>query len=146
MNQRNKGLSFVREVKSILQYLGHETEGPGYLIITVPRDIDFNGVTRRILTPVQTHKDYFGAFDLISWDPKVKKFAFHQVSTDDKRSQKIKAILAKGMAGNVWGRTKDGHRVMYRTYFVSKEGEVTEGETYYLPKKEVRENDTQSTD
>jgi hypothetical protein len=127
-DSRGKGLAFVREVKTILQSLGHETEGPAYFLIHTPK---VTPMGEKIIIPVQCHKDFFGIWDLISWH-KVYGVAFHQVSIYEKRQTKINEIIKKGMSGNVWGRCKQGRNVTYRTYSIDKEGKVTEEETYFL--------------
>ena len=124
---RPKGLGFVREVKFILQGLGHQTEGPGYIIVHIPKFIE----GQKIMIPVQSHKDFFGVFDLISFHGEYG-FAFHQISTLDNKQAKINALIKKGMKGNVWCRCKENNKVMYRTWFVDSGEIVTEGENYYL--------------
>lgn len=124
---RSKGLNFVREGKLILQRLGHLTEGPGYIIVHIPKFIE----GQKIMVPVQSHRDFFGVYDLISFHPEYG-FAFHQFTTLDNKQTKINALIKKGMKGNVWCRCKENNKVMYRTWFVDSGEEVSEGETYYL--------------
>ena len=133
MQTRHKGLAFVQEVKVILQGLGNETEGPGFLIKHIAKYIE----GKKIIVPVQCHKDFFGVFDLISWHPE-HGFAFHQVSIDEKRQEKINALIEKGVNGNVWGRCHQGNSIMYRIYHVKNE-KVTEGEIYYLSEFKKKE-------
>lgn len=116
---RAKGLKFVREVKEILKRLGHEVEGPGHAVLKLPSGF------------VPVHSDFFGVFDLISFHPD-HGFRFHQVSTDQHRSEKAREIAKKNMNGTVWGRCKMQNRVAYRTYYVAVDGHTEESETYYL--------------
>jgi len=93
MNNRQKGLQYVREVRRIMEKKGNIVEGPMY------RPAFIKGKSRAV------HSDFFGLFDLISYNPKnFDTFSFHQVSLNEKRSEKIKAILKAGVSGFFWGR------------------------------------------
>lgn len=118
MNSRSKGLKYVGEVKAILKRFGHETEGPAHNLMRLPSGF------------VPVHRDYFGIWDLISFDK--LGYHFHQVTTDHNRAVKIGAILQKGMSGQVWGRCKEGNRVAYRTYYVYFDGQTEKLGTYFL--------------
>ncbi len=113
MSSRSKGLDFVREVKKILQAIGHQTEGPGYGVAY------YNSQMRPV------HRDYWGCFDLLS--------AFegnifcHQVTTLDNKAVKVKAIQEKGLPGWVWCRVSNG-KVFYRIFDIDKDGSITEAE------------------
>jgi hypothetical protein len=116
MNKRQKGLYFVREVKKILEGIGHEVEGPGYKAVWMGN------------RSVVVHSDYFGIYDLISYCDGV--YYFHQISDIHNKSAKIKAIQKKNHKGWVWSRfSAEDRRVGYRIFFVSDE--VTEGEVIF---------------
>jgi hypothetical protein len=119
---RKKGISYVREVRKILEGMGHEVEGPGYATCF------FNGRTQAV------HKDYFSVFDLISWNRAECKFVGHQVSTLAHKAEKVKAIQKKGLHGWVWARYKDERKVGYRIFFVKPEY-VDEGEVLFLKER-----------
>ena len=93
---RSKGLNFTREVRRILEGIGHTVEGPGYGLAY------YNAK----MNPV--HKDFFGVFDLISFDG--KSYIGHQVSTETNKSAKIKAIQEAKLPGWVWCRFSDEDR------------------------------------
>ena len=112
-NNRAKGLSFCREVKKILEGIGHQVEGPGY-------GIAFYGGQMR---PV--HKDYWGVFDLLSYFE--GQIYCHQISTPTNKAVKIKAIQAKNLPGWVWSRVSNG-RIFYRVFIVKNSGAVEEAE------------------
>jgi len=114
---RSKGLDYVREVKKILEGIGHTVQG------TMFKTVFFNGH----LSPV--HSDFFGVFDLISFDGKI--FIGHQVSTEVNKSTKIKAIQEAHLPGWVWCRFSDEERgAGYEVWMVNGE-EVTESEMTY---------------
>jgi hypothetical protein len=116
VNNRQKGLFYVREVKKILQGMNHEVEGPGYKAVWMGN------------RSVVVHADYFGIFDLISYHDGI--YTFHQVSDLHNKSSKIKAIQKKNFKGWVWSRfSAEDRRVGYRIFFVSDE--VTEGEVIF---------------
>jgi hypothetical protein len=119
-NPRQKGLSFCREVKKILEAMGHETEGPGYSTAF------FGGALHLI------HSDYFGLFDLISFFE--GKYFFHQVSTIGHKSEKIKAIQKKGMNGWVWLRVNEENQVGFDVFEVYPDT-IIEKEMRYFVKK-----------
>ena len=113
MNARSKGLAFTREVRKILEGIGHQVEGPGYGVAF------FNGQMRPV------HRDYWGVFDLLSYFE--GHYFCHQVSTPANKAVKIKAIIAKALPGWVWCRISNG-KVFYRIFDVKVSGEITEGE------------------
>jgi len=114
---REKGLQFVREVKKLLQAMGHEVEGPGYATKW------FGGKVNAV------HQDFFGVYDLFSYFG--GRYIGHQVSTLANKSKKIKAIQECGHTGWVWCRFDHSRRVGYRIFFTSPT-EVTEGEVIWL--------------
>jgi len=111
-NNRQKGILFCREVKKILEGIGHVVEGPGY-------GVAFYGGR---MGPV--HRDYFGCFDLVSFYQ--GSYFFHQISTLSNKAAKIKAIQDKKMNGWVWSRISNG-KVFYRIFIVNS-GEIEEAE------------------
>jgi len=113
MNAREKGLSFCREVRKILEGIGHQVEGPGY-------GCAFYGGR---MAPV--HRDYFGCFDLVSFFE--GSYFFHQISTPSNKSTKVKALTAKGLPGWVWCRVSNG-KVFYRIFDVKASGDLKEAE------------------
>ena len=119
MNARRKGLAYVNEVKSILKRTGHIIEGPAHSILWTTRG------------SIAVHTDFFGVWDLISFHPD-QGYRFHQISTDQNKSTKIKEIAKLKMSGYVWGRTKVKNAVAYRRYWVDADGHTEEIETLYL--------------
>lgn len=114
---RSKGLDYTREVKKILEGIGHIVQG------TMFKTVFFNGH----LSPV--HSDFFSCFDLMSFDGKI--FIGHQVSTEANKSAKIKSIQEAKLPGWVWCRfTDDDEKVGYQVYIVDKD-EVKECEMVY---------------
>ncbi len=105
MNNRQKGLHRVREVKKMLEGLGHVCEGPGYSIAF------FDGQMRPI------HRDYFGVGDLISYHE--GQFILHQVTDLSHKSKHLKAIQNKGLIAWLWCKI-DQHRIGYRIFKVSQ--------------------------
>jgi hypothetical protein len=121
ISARQKGLNFTREVRDILEGLGHIVDGPFYGIAF------YNGRQNPI------HRDLFGCFDLMSFDGEY--FLAHQVSTIENKSAKIKAIQNKGLRGSVWCRfTDEDGRVGYQLYSVEKD-EIIESEMVYEIKR-----------
>lgn len=114
MNARAKGLQRVREVKKILEGLGHQVEGPGYSVAF------FGGGMKPI------HRDYFGMADLVSFGDGV--FILHQVTDLTNKSKHIKMIQELGLPAWVWCRMEG--KVGFRVFFVT-ENEVTEGEARF---------------
>jgi hypothetical protein len=104
MNTRQKGLNYVREVRKILESMGHIVEGPGYALAF------FDNRMQAI------HRDYFGIFDLISWDG--IQLIGHQVSDIHNKSTKIKEIQGQQMSGWVWARGKKGRKVEWQLFIV----------------------------
>jgi hypothetical protein len=113
MNAREKGLTFCREVRKILEGIGHQVEGPGYGIAY------YDNAMRPI------HRDYFGVWDLCSYYQ--GSYFFHQVTTASNKSVKIQAIHDAKMYGWVWCRVSNG-RVFYRIFIVKPGQEVEEAE------------------
>lgn len=108
MNNRQKGLQYVREVKAILEKQGWIVDGPMY------KPIFIKGRSTAV------HSDFFGLFDLISYLPnEFVGYYFHQISLDEKRAEKIKAILKAGVAGFFWGRGINEKRVGFWVYAIS---------------------------
>ena len=104
LNARAKGLGFCREVRKILEGMGHEVEGPGF------KSVYFGGTIHAI------HKDYFDVFDLISFYE--NRFTFHQVSTVSNKSTKIKAIQNKGMSGWTWCRVTEQNQTGFDVFII----------------------------
>ncbi len=123
-SNRAKGLDLVREVKGILQGLGHRTEGPGYSLAF------YNGK----MNPI--HQDYFACFDLISYDG--QQFIGHQVSTEANKSTKIKAIQEAKLPGWVWLRFSDEDRgAGYEVWMVNGD-QITESEMTYGIRRKLK--------
>ena len=112
-NARAKGLGFCREVKGLLEGMGHQVEGPGF------KSAYFGGKVNAV------HSDYFGVFDLFSFDG--QEFIGHQISTLENKATKIRQIQALKMPGWVWGRFSEARRVGYRLFMINSE-KVEEGE------------------
>ncbi len=104
MNNRQKGLGWVREVRKILEGMGHIVEGPGYGV----------AFYQGSMKPV--HRDYFGCFDLISFDTEKHEMIGHQVSDLPHKAAKVKAIQKAELAGWVWCRLDN--RLEYRVFIV----------------------------
>ncbi len=118
MNSRQKGLSYVKEVRGILEAMKEEVEGPAFKSC-------FVGGHRS-----DVHYDYYGIFDLISWDGYAYKF--HQVSDLHNKSVHLKAIKAKRMPGWMWCRVEDP--IGYRIFKVDVAGNVLETGMQFIPK------------
>lgn len=125
---RSKGLDFCREVKGILKGMGHGVEGPGYATAF------FQGTIHPI------HRDYFGLFDLISFFE--GQYFFHQVSTIENKSTKIKSIQAKGMAGWVWCRVNEDNQTGFDVFEVYSDFTVEKEMRYFIKraKKDKEDN------
>lgn len=149
-DDRKKGLQFVREVREILETLGHRVEGPGYVITWFypkgekpdskdekekEKGKDEEKDQKPKPFPRQIHRDYFGAFDLIS--AKNGEVKCHQVSIIEEKSRKRIDILTSGIPGYFWGRFKEKQKVGYRV-FRFDEKEEREIKTFWL--KEFRES------
>jgi len=114
---RQKGLDFSREVKKILEGMGHKVDGPFYGVAF------FNDAMRPI------HRDCFGCFDLLSFNGQV--FIGHQVSTIENKSVKIKHLQNEKLPGWVWCRFhNEDQGTGYQVYVVDGET-VTEQEMVY---------------
>ena len=108
---RAKGLIACHEVKAILIAEGHQVDGPYF------KPIWFGGKTNVV------HKDIFDCADLLSFFN--GRFHLHQVSDVSHKSEKVKTIQEKGIPCWIWGRTKEGNKVMYRVW-VCINGKVLE--------------------
>ena len=125
---RAKGLDFVREVRKILEGMGHAVEGPGY-------GVAFYNAK---MNPV--HKDFFGVFDLLSFDG--KSYIGHQVSTEANKSAKIKTIQEAKLPGWVWCRfTDDDGFVGYAVYEITG-STITEHEMVYGIRRKIKKGET----
>ena len=109
MNARQKGLNRVREVKKLLEGMGHLIEGPGY-------SVAFYGGK---MNPI--HRDYFSIADLISYHKGI--FILHQVTDLHNKASHIKTIRESGLFCWLWCRVKGA--LNYRIFFVSP-GKVEE--------------------
>jgi len=110
---RKKGLIFCREVKKILEGIGHVVDGPFF------KSKFFN----ERVNPV--HTDIFKIFDLVSYFEGC--YFMHQVSTLSNKADKVKSILEKKMTGWVWARVSNG-KVFYRIFVVKIDGIIEEVE------------------
>jgi hypothetical protein len=119
MNARKKGLNYVREVRKILEAMNHQVEGPGY------------GVAFFAGRMLPIHRDYWGIFDLISFNG---EFHGHQVSTLSNKAVKVKAIRDKMFPGWVWCRVNKANRVGYRVFQIDSFGIVEDNEMQFIPK------------
>ena len=138
---RQTGLKFVHEVKTILKATGKEVEGPKFKIVWIP---DKEGTIRRrrpTVKPIQVHEDFFGIWDLISWD-KGAGYNFYQVTTLPHWTDRKKLIEQAGLRGEIWGRFLLGGKIAYKQFSVG-DGEAIEWDVYmlkdYQPKKEAKE-------
>ena len=126
INLRAKGLGFCREVKGILQGMGHIVEGPGF------KSLFFGGRVNAV------HSDYFGCFDLISFDKNTGKFIFHQVSDLKNKARKVHEIQNAQMNGWMWARINKGRRIGYRLFIVTSDS-VEEGEVIFKSNKSIKD-------
>ncbi len=103
MNNRQKGLQRVREVRKMLEGMGHKVEGPGYGVAF------FGGSMRPI------HRDFFGIADLMSSHDGV--FHLHQVTDLKNKSKHVKAIQDGGLSAWLWCKIegKFGYRIFIVT-------------------------------
>ena len=111
MNARAKGLQWVREVKKLLEGMGHVVEGPGYSVAF------YQGRMNAI------HRDYFGIADLISYHQGI--FYLHQITDLHNKSSHVKTIQASGLPCWLWCRVKGSldHKI-----FFLRNGKIEEGE------------------
>lgn len=134
-DRRGKGLDSVREGRDILRAQGYQTEGPGYTVLKLyPKETRFLPQEERKKMkpePVQIHRDYFSAFDLISFRADVG-FIFHQFSILEEKSRKIKIIQKQKMKGWVWGKFEENGEIGFRIFEVDLNGEVKEREMVWL--------------
>ena len=114
MNARSKGLQRVREVRKMLEGIGHLVEGPGY-------SVAFFGDR---IQPI--HRDYFSIADLISFRDGI--FVLHQVTDLTNKGKHVKAIQQTGLS--VWLWCKIEGKSGYRIFFVTPT-EITEGEAMF---------------
>jgi len=130
-SSRSKGLNYSREVRKILEGIGHKVDGPFY-------GVAFYGGK---MNPI--HRDAMGVYDLLSFDG--KELIGHQVSTDGHRGEKIKNLQAAKLPGWVWSRfSNEDQGTGYQVFVVNGE-EVTESQvTYGLWKKPRRHYATKS--
>jgi len=113
MNARAKGLQRVREVKKLLEGIGHCVEGPGYSV----------AFYQNRMNPI--HRDYFGIADLISYHEGI--FILHQVTDLHNKASHIKAIQESLLPCWLWCRIQGA--LDYRIFFVSA-GKVEEGKVF----------------
>lgn len=100
---RSKGLAWVREVRKMLEGMGHQVEGPGYAVAF------YGGAMKPI------HRDYFGIADLISFHN--GNLYLHQVTDLSNKSTHVKAIQEKGLTCWVWCRVPT-RPISYRVFMV----------------------------
>ena len=105
MNTRSKGLQRVREVRKMLEGMGHLVEGPGYAIAF------FGGSMKPI------HRDFFSIADLISYRWDDDRFILHQVTDLGHKTKHIKAIQEKDLSAWLWCKIegKSGYRIFMVT-------------------------------
>ncbi len=113
MNSRKKGLARVREVRKILEGIGHQVEGPDYSLAY------FQGRMQAI------HRDYFGVGDLISFFE--GQYMLHQVTDLPNKSRHINSILEKKLPCWVWCFVSEKRKTWYRVFMVDTKGEISEG-------------------
>jgi hypothetical protein len=141
-NTRRKGLDYVREGRLILGSLGFKVCGPGYKVMR------FRDKRSREVKPIQVHEDYFGCFDLITYDTVEHRFEAHQFSDVHNRMAKVRLILGMGFRDNVfvWARDLINRLVAYRVMEISN-GEVHEREEiHYLKDFVAKETATDDED
>lgn len=125
-SSREKGLDYSREVKKILEGIGHKVDGPFYGIAF------YNGKMNSI------HRDVMGVYDLLSFDG--SQLIGHQVSSDRHKSEKIKAFQRARVPGWVWCRfSNDDHGTGYQVYIVDGERVIEAKMVYGLWKKPKKE-------
>ncbi len=100
-SNRAKGMSYVREVRKILEAKGYRVEGPGQKVIYINKK------------PISMHKDYFDGFDLLSYRETYIKG--HQITTIENKSSRAKKMRDLGLIGYLWCRVKGPH---YRIWFI----------------------------
>ena len=115
---RSKGLNFTREVRRILEGMGHIVEGPGY-------GLAYYGGK---MNPI--HRDFFGVFDLMSFDGQT--YFGHQVSTEANKATKIREVKESNLPGWVWCRFSNeekgtGYEVWRIFGDIVEESEMTYG-------------------
>ena len=121
-SNRAKGLDFVREVRKILEGIGHTVEGPGY-------GVAFYNAK---MNPI--HRDFFGVFDLMSFNG--QSYLGHQVSTEANKSTKIKAIQEAKLLGWVWCRFSDEDRgAGYEVWMINGNQIIESQMTYGIRRK-----------
>jgi hypothetical protein len=114
---RQKGLEFCREVRKILEGIGHKVDGPFYGV----------AFFENRMNPI--HRDLMGVYDLLSFDG--EGLIGHQVSTDANKKEKINNFKVANVPGWVWCRfSNDEQGTGYQVYIV-KGQEVIESEMTY---------------
>jgi hypothetical protein len=106
MNNRQKGLALVRDVKHILEQTGHTVEGPGYKSLFIKGKI------------VAVHSDFFGCFDLLSAGKDTMIYG-HQVCSAENKTRNAKKIFDAGFNGDLW--CYDGPRKGFSRYWVHED-------------------------
>lgn len=122
-NARQKGLDYCREVKKILEGIGHpKVDGPFYGVAF------FNNR----MSPI--HRDVMGHYDLLSFDGKI--LIGHQVSTDAHKAEKIKDLQGAGLPGWVWCRFSNPDQgTGFQVYVVNGQKVIEAEMTYGLWRK-----------
>jgi len=114
MNARAKGLQRVREVRKMLEGMGHIVEGPGYSV----------AFYQGRMNPI--HRDYFSIGDLISYHEEM--FILHQVTDLHNKASHIKTIQESKIPAWLWCRLKG--QLGFRIFFISQD-KVEEGEAIF---------------
>ncbi len=105
-NTRKIGEDRCKEVKELLEKVGHVTDGPFY-------KVQFVHGRMRIV-----HYDIFGCYDLISLSPQGELF-LHQVTASNMKSNKEKKIRTIGpYNGVIWTYDTDKDKEEFRIFRV----------------------------
>jgi hypothetical protein len=119
---REKGLEFCREVRKILEGIGHKVDGPFYGIAFYDNRMN----------PI--HRDVMGVYDLLSFDG--EKLIGHQVSTIENKSEKIKHLQKEKLPGWVWCRFhNEDQGTGFRVFVVNGEIVIEQEMVYGLWRK-----------
>lgn len=112
MNAREKGIARVREVRKILEGMGHTCEGPGYKPLWIGN------------RSIPVHSDFFGVGDIISWDG--KQLILHQVTGKSNKAIHVKVIQEKGIPCWLWIKIpgKSGFKVFFIEKSKIEEGKI----------------------
>ncbi|MCL6542073.1 MAG: hypothetical protein K6T87_16070 [Roseiflexus sp.] len=105
MNNRKKGIKSVNVIKKVLLEIGHLVDGP------------FNKVTFFRGRKVISHVDLFGAYDLISIDKKTGLVFFHQITSINAKTRKIKKMSQIPVYSFLWCKNKDKK---FRLFLIKK--------------------------